>query len=179
MLQRVDHVSLSAAYGSLVVLLNELGDQPSPAGLVARADPGAVITVEIFMKRDQIAPVRIVLEFSSAAKNRPSLLRIAKEDLHKPPRDFSGNFPQRHHFPRACRAFDLETVSEIVVKLLERLDQQEVGWKPDRAAPIGVATKEPSARLCWLVVDTVVRAIRRQVIGMVAVNLRERSDAVG
>ena len=70
MLQRVGH-----AYGSLVVLLDELGDQSGPAGLVARADPGAVVAVEVFVEWDQITPVRVVLEFFRAAENRspPSL----------------------------------------------------------------------------------------------------------
>ncbi len=36
-------------------------DQARPPRLVAGAEPGAVITVEVFMEEDQIAPVRIVL----------------------------------------------------------------------------------------------------------------------
>ena len=64
MLQRVDHVSLSAAYGSLVVLLNELCYQSGPAGLMAGPNTGAIVAVKVLMERHQIVPVWIGLEFS-------------------------------------------------------------------------------------------------------------------
>ena len=58
-----------------MVLLDEFGNQSGPAGLMARADPGAVVAMEVFVERDQIAPVWVVLEFFRAAENRspPSL----------------------------------------------------------------------------------------------------------
>ena len=84
-----------------MVLLDELGDQSGPTGLVARADPGAVVAVEVFVERDQIAPVRVVLEFFSGAENWSSLIGIdCKKMLHQPPRDFPGDLPKRHHLVR-------------------------------------------------------------------------------
>ena len=37
-------------------------DQPGPPRLVAGAEPRPVVTLEVFIEEDQIAPVRIVLE---------------------------------------------------------------------------------------------------------------------
>src|SRR5215471_7911693 len=44
--------------------------QPSPAGLMAGADTGAIVTVEIFVEENQITPVRIILELCSVAVHR-------------------------------------------------------------------------------------------------------------
>ena len=66
------------------ILLDQFRYQTSPASLVARANAGAVVTVEILMERDQIAPVRVILEFFSAAENRSSLICILQEDAHQP-----------------------------------------------------------------------------------------------
>ena len=37
------------------------GDQPGPAGLVARSDAGAIVAVEVFVEQDQVPPVRVLL----------------------------------------------------------------------------------------------------------------------
>jgi hypothetical protein len=65
---------------SPVVLLDQFCDQSGPTRLVARADAGAVVAVEVFVEWDQIAPVRVVLEFFRAAENRSSLIHIAKKE---------------------------------------------------------------------------------------------------
>ena len=46
-----------------MVLLDEFGNQSGPAGLMTRADPGAVVAVEVFVEQDQITPVWVGLEF--------------------------------------------------------------------------------------------------------------------
>ena len=53
-----------------MVLLDEFGNQSGPAGLMTRADPGAVVAMEVFVERDQITPVWVALEFFRAAENR-------------------------------------------------------------------------------------------------------------
>jgi hypothetical protein len=49
------------------VKLDELGHESGPAGLVAGAQPGTIIAVEIFIKENVIAPVGIALEFLGAS----------------------------------------------------------------------------------------------------------------
>ena len=53
------------------------GDDPGPAGLVARADAGAVVAVEVFEELDAIAPVRVFLELLRAAVHRPAAVLVA------------------------------------------------------------------------------------------------------
>jgi hypothetical protein len=54
------------------MLLDQFGDQSGPTRLVARADADAVVAVEVCVERDQIASVRVGLEFFRAAENRSS-----------------------------------------------------------------------------------------------------------
>ena len=67
-----------------MILLDQFCNQSRPSSLVAGADAGTVVAVEVFVKQDQVAPVRIVLEFFRAAENRSSLIRIAQEDARQP-----------------------------------------------------------------------------------------------
>ena len=55
---------------SLAALLNELGDQSRPSGLVARSDASAIVAMKVLMEIDEIAPVWIVLKFLEPAINR-------------------------------------------------------------------------------------------------------------
>src|SRR5947208_1093082 len=43
-------------------LLNQFGHQPSPAGLVTRPDPSSVVSVKIFVKLNEVAPVGVALK---------------------------------------------------------------------------------------------------------------------
>ena len=47
------------------------GDEAGPPGLVAGAEAGAVVAVEVLVEQDQVAPVRIVLELG-ACRRRPA-----------------------------------------------------------------------------------------------------------
>ena len=65
------------------------------------------------------------------------------------------------------------------MELLQRLDQQIVDRKPDRAAPVRVAAEQSGARFGRLVVHAVLGAVHVEHVGMVRVRSRERADAVG
>jgi hypothetical protein len=56
---------------SLAALLNELGDQSRPSGLVARSDASAIVAMKVLMEIDEVAPVWIVLKFLEPAINWP------------------------------------------------------------------------------------------------------------
>src|ERR1043165_1585396 len=58
------------------ILLDQFGYQTGPASLVTCADPCSVVTMEIFVERNQIAPVRVILEFLTGAENWSSLIRV-------------------------------------------------------------------------------------------------------
>ena len=58
-------------------LLDQLGHQRRPAGLVARAEARAGFAVKIFVEKNQIAPVRIVLEKCRCRRRRGAGRRAA------------------------------------------------------------------------------------------------------
>src|SRR5262245_18867281 len=60
--------------------LDEEGDDASPTRLVAGADAGAVVAMEIFVEQQVIAPVGILLEFLRSTEHRPPAGFIAQED---------------------------------------------------------------------------------------------------
>src|SRR5262249_59475110 len=62
--------------------MHQTGDDSSPAGLVACAKPGPVVTVEIFVEQQAIAPVRIVLELLGPPVDRPPPVLLPQ---HHPP----------------------------------------------------------------------------------------------
>src|SRR5262245_21679731 len=61
-------------------LVDQRRHQTGPAGLVAGAEAGAVVAVEVLVKEDQVAPVRVALELLGAAVDRPPSLPVARED---------------------------------------------------------------------------------------------------
>ena len=68
----------------LADLLQELGDERRPPGLVAGAHAGAVVAVEVFVEGQQVAPVRIALELVRAAEYGASPVGIAQEEARQP-----------------------------------------------------------------------------------------------
>lgn len=48
------------------VKLNDLGHESGPSGLVAGAQPGAIVAMEVFIEENVVAPVGIALEFIGA-----------------------------------------------------------------------------------------------------------------
>ena len=60
---------------------------------MARADTGTGIAMEVFMKRDQSVPVRIMLEEIVLAKHRPPLIAVVEEDAAQASGEFLGDFP--------------------------------------------------------------------------------------
>src|SRR5580698_2983455 len=60
---------------------------------------------------------------------------------------FARNFEDGDELSRTRRAFDLEFVAIIIMETLERFDDEIVERHPHRTAPVGVAAKQPAARL--------------------------------
>src|SRR5436189_6464909 len=77
--------------------LNGLGYQPCPACLMACAEAGTVVAVEVFIKENVIAPIGIALKFLGPAIDRSSSLFIAQEDTAQAIRDLLADFEEVHH----------------------------------------------------------------------------------
>ena len=59
--------------------MREHADQAGPAGLVARAEAGAVVAVEVLVEEQQVAPVRVLLEQPLAAVDGSATVRPARK----------------------------------------------------------------------------------------------------
>src|SRR5215510_3886849 len=83
-----------------VNLLNQLGHQPRPSGLMAGAKPRAVVAVEVLKEENQVAPVLVALEFFYPAVYGPAPVFAAQEEFDQPPRQLLADVPEIHHFSR-------------------------------------------------------------------------------
>src|SRR5438270_825568 len=60
--------------------MDESGDQSCPSGLVARSKSCSVIAMEVFVKQQIVAPVRISLELFRSSIQRQAPVLIAKKN---------------------------------------------------------------------------------------------------
>src|SRR5262249_1447042 len=90
-----------------------LGDQPRPAGLVAGADAGAVVAVEVLGEEQVIAPVGIGLELVRVTEHGPAAVRSAQEEAGEAPGDLPRHLEERERPARAGRAFHGEGVAVV------------------------------------------------------------------
>src|SRR4051794_6631641 len=107
---------------ALPLLLDQLGDEAGPAGLVARAQARTVVAVEVLVEEQMVAPVRVDLDFLRPAEDRPPALLVAQEDADQPPGELVGDLIEAEELARAGRALHPEIVAVVVVELLDRLD---------------------------------------------------------
>src|SRR5271167_424919 len=63
--------------------VDQAGDDPGPTRLMAGADPGAVVAMEVFVEQQIVPPIRIALEFLGASEHRPPAALVAQKDPGK------------------------------------------------------------------------------------------------
>src|SRR5262245_55152295 len=63
--------------------LDQPSDETRPARLMAGAQARAVVAVEVLVEQDQVAPVRVRLEFSGASVDGASALLVAQEQTRE------------------------------------------------------------------------------------------------
>src|SRR4051812_25210016 len=81
--------------------LNDPRHESGPPGLVARAEPGAVVTVEVLVEKEEILPVGIGLEPVRPSVHRATTLFVGNEDRHQPPSDLLGHVEEGAKAARA------------------------------------------------------------------------------
>src|SRR4029077_6716166 len=106
---------------ALSALLEQFCNDTRPAGLMARSHARPVVSVEIFVEQDQIAPMRVVA-VPGGLVYRPGALLISQEYPRQAARDLRCDFPKRHILARSGRTLNLKVVTQIVMELLERFD---------------------------------------------------------
>src|SRR5262249_13334871 len=121
--------------------MKRAGRQTCPASLVASAQSGAVVTVEVLVKQDIVPPMRILLKLRGSPVDRPASASVAEEDVRQPPREFLRHFEQRQVMLRTRGTLHLKFVAIKLIQIQKRPDEQDVNWHPDRSAPVGVPTE--------------------------------------
>src|SRR5262245_44598508 len=85
---------------SVTPLINEVGHETSPAGLVCGAQTVTVIAVEVLVELQVIAPVWILLPDTLMAVDRASPGRISRKDANQAIGKATGDVVWRYHaFP--------------------------------------------------------------------------------
>ena len=95
------------------LLLNQLGDQARPTGLVARAQARAGVAMKIFMEQEIIPPARVGLQQFMVAIEGPPALLIAQEEIDQPVREMVCHAIQRGILAGAGRALDQKIIAVI------------------------------------------------------------------
>src|ERR1700747_380155 len=107
--------------------------------------------MKVFVKKNMIAEGRMGLHPRMVGKLRPPTVLIGEKDPGQPCRNLVGGVVQREELAGAGGALDLEVIPVVVMKLLQRFDQQKIDRKPDRAAPVGVTSKQTAVRFSRLI----------------------------
>ena len=107
----------------LANLLEELGDEGRPPGLVRRSKSGARIAMKILVKEEQIAEMRVALELLDGTVKGTASVRIRSENGDQPARKVARDLPERGEFAGTRREFDAIPIAEKEVEVLQRFDQ--------------------------------------------------------
>src|SRR5712691_5572624 len=98
---------------------------------MTRAHARSFVAMKVFVEQHQVPPVRIVVISRIVPMHWPPPLFILQEDARQPARQLGRHFPQRDVSPRSGRILYLEAVAKVVMKFLQRLDNEVVHRKPD------------------------------------------------
>src|SRR5262245_17379976 len=102
--------------------MDDPGDNAGPAGLVAGPQSCPVVSMEVLVKQNVIAPVRIRLELLVGSVNRPTASLISQKDIREPASDLLGHLVKRHVPSRPGRALNLKIVAVVSVVLQQSSD---------------------------------------------------------
>src|SRR5262249_10263655 len=114
-------------------------------------DARAIVAMEVLVEGDVVAEVGIAVQPRVASEDRPPPIAAAQEEAGESLREVAGHLGQCRLPAGAGGVLHGELVAQEVVELLERLDEQVVDRKPDRAAPVAVPSEQTGAALPGLV----------------------------
>src|SRR5437773_10378347 len=153
-------------------------DESCPAGLVAGSAPAPGVSVKIFVKPGQVAPVRAIREYAHVALPRAAAVLIREKNSANTPGQLARNLVQVHHSSRSASALDTQRVAVEMVIAFERLDQQIIQREPHRSPPVRVPAEQRRARFTRVIIHASLLAIHVQYERPVAMNARQRAYAV-
>src|ERR1700730_5799826 len=150
-------------------LLDKVGDQSGPAGLVGCAAAAAVVAVEILVEQNVVLEMGIDLKLFVGAKNRAPSVRTPQKNPEDPTTQLVGNFIETHHGPGSGRAFERKPIPIKLIEAAEILDQQIIDRHPNRPPPIRVTAEQRTVRFSRLVSDAIMHPVAFEVIGLIEV----------
>ena len=122
--------------------MGQINDQTTPAGLVAGANAGAIVTMEVLIKHEIILPVGIALEGLLTSKDWSLAFSIACKNGDEPVRDMLSDLVKIRHLAAAGGEFNLEVFSVITEVDNQGANNHDIDWHPDRTAPVAVAAEQ-------------------------------------
>ena len=121
--------------------LDQFGDQSSPASLMARPQTTPALAMKVLVEQQQVSPGGIILISRIFAVTRSLAVRILQKQTDLSAHQFFRNFAQRHPRAGTHGALNAKIITVEFAIPFERLNQQIVQWKPDRTAPVTVASE--------------------------------------
>jgi len=103
-------------------LIDEVGNQTAPAGLVRSAASTPVVAIEIFVKKYKVLKMGICLKLLILTKHWTSSCIPELKDIHDAPTQLVRDLVESHHDARSCRALDHEPVTVELVEAAQVLD---------------------------------------------------------
>src|SRR5215218_3573113 len=97
--------------------VDEVGDDGGPAGLMTGADARAVVAVEVLVKEDVVAPVRVSLHHFGVAEDRATAIGSAQEDRNQAARKIIGDLVEGKMLARAGRILHQEIVAKATMQV--------------------------------------------------------------
>src|SRR5437867_8577163 len=113
---------------------------------MAGAQALAGFAVEIFVEQYQVPPMRVGGPARIVAMAGAAAAVVGKKNTRQPSRQLAVNLVQCQPYSGTGGTLDFEMVAVEVVIALQRLDQEVIGWKPDRPAPVRVAAEKRGVR---------------------------------
>src|SRR5450631_3177553 len=128
---------LNAPRAGLVVHARheELRDQRRPSRLMRCPDAAVGIAMKILVEWNAVLVVRIALQLRLMTQHRPLAARVLQENPRQPQGQLGGNLVDGEVGSGPRGTLHFEVIAIIVMKLLQRFDDQEIQGKPNRSAP--------------------------------------------
>src|SRR5215471_20010240 len=131
------------------------GDDSSPSGLVASTKASPIVAMEVLVEQDEIAPVRVFLEFLRSSIDRAMPFAVPNKDIGQPSLEFFGHLIQVHLASRSGGTFNGEIISVVGVVLQQGADDEAVDRHPDGSAPIGIAAEHAGVGFGWQITHAI------------------------
>src|SRR5688572_24394112 len=109
----------------------ELGDEAGPARLVRCTDAAPGVAVEIFMKENVVAEVRVARELLVGREHGTPAALVLQEQPGQAARQFVRHFGDAEEDAGAGGALDAKIVAVVTVEPPQRLDQEVIDRHPD------------------------------------------------